>query len=356
MVGGVPAGPTDFSNMTNASIPNPGADWGMPVSGGGSVRTRPISNRFGNGEPGFKSDVSAGSPYTYVEHVYSTPSIGYDHVAEMSAGMLAFSVRKDTKEAGTTFVLALHQLNQFMRQQWDAFVLATTQTPNNPNLDGEALEFLNWMQRFGERGLEQYAAARDVGSAAALDKFDPELQLFYERATEDEYCYLTQFGIRDRVSFLGPIMDITRSNTLDDISGQTTYQHTSQVVVGVGRRVPCSQMFGQVSELSDGAKLWLMCTRIHCEETRYGAFCIRPGGSARRDGPTQSECSYRDESGMLCHGHIRYVGTVNRMPHKDSSPYAIQQSTNTGAYSNNADAYNAHCTLPEFFINAGCVA
>ena len=358
-VGGIDTGPNDsFRGMLSMGPVDPGIRWAPPRGAGGAVRTRPVAARFGDGAPGPVSDVSGGnSTMGYVDAVFHTPSIGYDHVAEMQQGMLAFAVRRKQQEEGATLIMSLHQVNAAMREQWADFLLYTT--PGGGNQDSEALEFLRYMQLFGERGLELYAHMlnestryKSVSPFVTAVVENVELQNYHRLAQQDDFCYLTRWGIRQRVRYVGPIMGTTRERTLDDM-GQERYAVTSSVVVGAGRRVPCTQIFGPRHSIRDGSRLWLICTRTPCEPTKFGAFRFLAGGGGLRDGPTDAERTYRDESGALCRGDVRWVGTVNRAPFKESSPYAITQATNTGAVVNNDAAVSMHLALPMMHINSG---
>lgn len=355
LVGGVPSDPSNGFG-TGMGIPQAGVPWDRPLSGRGTVRNGPIAGRFGDGAPGMQSDVSGDSAYSYIEHSYSVPAAGYDHFSEMREGMLAFGVRRQTGEPGAHLVITLAQLNAAMREQWTNFLVYTT-GGGNPYQDAEALEFLGYMREYGEAGLETFDRISKLPSWNPLcqkhDATEAErLRRYHELATSDDFCYCTGYGIRQRVTYLGPIMSLSRGHTLDE-TGQETVERLGNLDVGVGRRVPCAQQFGHSHNVTSGCKLWLLTTRIPCGNNKFGAFCVFPQSNPMRDGPSLAERTYRDESGARCLGRVRYVGTVNTASSESVSDFAIIEATNTGATCDNAKAVHMHGTLPTFFINAG---
>jgi hypothetical protein len=291
-----------------------------------------------------QNDVSTDG--LYIEQSFSTPSIGYNHFAEMREGMLAFAVRANTGDPGSTFIITLHQLNGLMREQWDDFVISTTPQPN-PRFDDEAKQFLDYLQEFGEQGLGRYEELYSNGAAPKLQDLPPGLSKFWSLAKSDRYCYLTLFGIRQRVNYLGPIVNMTGSYTLDPMDNRGRGQ--GAVVVGLGARVPCSQIFGRRDDITHQVKLKLTCTRMECEDGGYGAFCVVPGFETQR----AFNVTFRDESGAICQAFVRHVGTVHTPAAKESGAFAMLQAANMAPAISNEVAWNSHCALPMFFINAG---
>lgn len=322
------------------AIGRPGSDFGsmdLPRFGGtleGAVSQ--LANNINH------TDVSTDG--LYIEQSFSTPSIGYDHFAEMCDGMLAFSIRVSTGDEGSTFIVALHQLNGLMREQWDDFVISTT-PGTNPRLDGEAQKFLAYLQQFGEHGLGVYNYYFCEGNMTKLQSMPSGLNEFWKLAKSDRYCYLTLFGIRERVSYLGPIVNSTTSRTLEPVDNRGRGQ--GAVVVGMGGRVPCTQIFGRRDEITDQVKLHVIVTRIVCPGGGYGSFCIMPGFG------DQSNITFRDESGLICQAQKWHVGRVHTVADKESGSYAVQMATNLAPAISNDTAWKQHSALPMFFVNAG---
>ena len=335
--GGVSTGPQDaFAAMLGAQIKSEGHRWEPPQS----------MSSVSGAEPPTISDVSsAQSTMSKITTTFKTPSFGYDHVAEMQSGMLAFSVRRQQLDADETLILALHQVNAAMREQWDEFVSRTS----GNSYDNEAKEMLELMQKFGDRGLD---LAEHEQQNCGCHETIQALARYRELALQDDFCYLTSWGIRQRIKYVGPIVTTTRERTLDDM-GRERYGGTSSVVVGSGRRVECTQLFGSLVDIPDGARLWLICTRRMCSSRYYGAFEFRPGGGGCYNMPMRADRVYRDESGKPCEGRVRFVGTVNRSAMKESSGYAILQACNLGTSINNDAATNMHASLPLMHINSG---
>lgn len=316
--------------------PGPVAGFQMPTFGG-PLSSNGVFNR---------GDVSDDSENMYVEQQYSTPSIGYNHFAEMREGMLAFCVRVDPGDKGATFIVVLHQLNRLFREQWDDFVISTTgDATNNPRFDGHARKFLTYMQNFGEHGLSRYETVHCSGNARELAKLE-DLREYWDMAKSDQFCYLTLFGILQRVSYLGPITNLTRSYTLDVKDYHDAgYQG---IVVGLGQRVPCTQVFGRSEQLTPQVKLHLTYTRIPCSDGKYGAFWVMPGSEFDDHAKW-----YRDESGTKCCAYKRNVGSVHTAATKQNSSFAILQATNMAPALAEDSAWRQHSGLPFFFLNCG---
>lgn len=290
----------------------------------------------------WKNDAS--SEGGYIDQQYTTPVSGYNYFAEMREGQLAFCIRIDPGEPGTTFILTLPQLNKLMREQWDDFVMSTSgSAANNPRFDSYSRVFLNYMQNYGEHGLQLYEKL--VYAGKANDPKYGNLQEYWSMAKEDRFCYLTLYGIRHRVSYLGPIQNMTNSYTLNPVvrdHGQGT------IVVGMGQRVECSQIFGRMDEVTHQASLELLFTRMPCHDSLFGSFCVYPRVTSRH-----SSATFRDESGALCQAYVRHVGFVHTVPSKESSGYTIMKAANTGPSVTSEEAWAEHCQLPKFYINAG---
>lgn len=291
-----------------------------------------------------QNDVSTDG--LYIEQSFSTPSIGYNHFAEMREGMLAFSVRVNTGDPGSTFIITLHQLNGLMREQWDDFVISTT-PGTNPRFDDEASRFLTLLQTYGEHGLGRYQELYCKGNVTALMELGKDLAEFWSLAKSDRYCYLTLFGIRQRINYLGPIINMTGSYTLDPVDNRGRGQ--GAVVVGMGARVPCSQIFGRRDDITNQVKLMLTFTRMACENGGYGSFCVVPGFQTRHS----SNTTFRDESGAICQAYVRWIGNVHTPSAKESGSFAMLQAANMAPAVSNEVAWKSHCTLPMFFVNAG---
>lgn len=306
-----------------------------------------------------RSDVSYNSAYEFISYPYVTPSVGYDHVSEMAPGMLLFSVRQRIEdEAGASYILALPQVNKLFRDQWDDFVTATTAVGGditlNPYGSSDAEQFLKWMQMYGESVLWQYDSARSVTTTnpdGHLEKYEgTEIAQYYQRAMEDDYCYLTLFGLLKRLTYIGALIEPNRGTTINEMTGEDRYSDISTLSVGVGKRVPVTQLFGTNETVAVGSKLRLNISRSYCSEGRYGAFQIRPASYINTDGPVPSELKYMDESGRMCNGRSWYVGFVLEPSSKEPSTFAMQEAANLGHLTNNKRAWEMHGTLPTFHV------
>lgn len=315
------------------------------------------------------SDASSNSSFEFISYSFACINSGYDHVSEMAPGMLCFSVRQKVEaEPNATVILAFPQVQKVIADQWDDFRTATTgDAATNSYYDPEAVEFLGAMQKFGETILHSYDATRNPNTQRVytlnenkvrvpVDKYGEEVRLYWERACQDKFCYLTGFGQKKRISFIGVLIEPSRGTTINEITGQPEFAETSLLSVGIGRRLPVSQIFGAHDDVGIGCHLWLVSRRVYCGGGRYGSFEIRAVCCAENGFPTAAELQYRDEAGMLCLGNAWYVGYLLEPSDRPVSTVAIEAASNLGSIKNNAQALQAHGTLPTCWVAVGLKA
>lgn len=310
---GFPAGPTDWSSMTGMGVPQTGG------FSGNSVSTAPFYREVENDEG------------QYIESTFLAPSVGIDYVKHMREGMMMFAIRHHLADPGATVVVNQAQLNRLMREQWDEFVRRTTESANRDGEHPEDNQFLDLLRQHGELGLELY----DMYVNSTLEsnrKRAAAYSAFATMAVSEKFCYLTSYGIRKRVNYIGPILSLSISSTLDegDYANRTD---PSSLAVGVAKNVPCAAIFGPSNEMHARTKLWMIITRVRCEGNKCGTFCVKATYSKTTEDPempSHMALTYRDESGALCNAIRRYVGSVLVPPTEYSPSAAIQLSTGCG--------------------------
>lgn len=352
--------------------PNPG-NFGMtqvPTAGyefyprGAAADVGGMAAAMGYGENPLESTVVTLDSWETVSYQYMAPStLGDGSDMLIMSRMLSWIVKVHNVEDESTIVLTLPKLNKMAQDQWNSFVRDTTgDARTNPYFDEEKFEFLGWMQSYGERSLEAYAYARSHG---LLDKNGEPLtrqyeartngaiRSFFERSTKAGYCYLTRYGWYSTVEYAGVVNNTNRAETLLGLDDTSQREHYLQVNIAYAKRCECAQQFGDNNEIIAGARLWVYLTRKRCPGGGYGAFVLIPGGSKRRDGPSNRERVYADESGMLCRGHVWRVGIVTDASTQAPSVVARERANNTGDAQDEQLAYQMHAVLPSFYAVLG---
>lgn len=342
-----------FPEYGTSEIGNAGPN--VPYTTWDAQSTRGIARFTNNGQPP-KSVGSIGlKTVDFISHQYLSPPVNDEADMLLMPEMLAFLVKEMDPNEGTNVVLSLPALNKIMQDQWDDFVLRSTQSANNAYETTDAVNFRGWLMEYGEQGLNDYVAARKRGDSKMLDTMHnkTELRQFWEMSTKDGYCYLTLHGIMSRINYAGPIISTNRAHSLEDENLTGTYEHYTQVVIGLAKRVRVANMFGNAENITTGSKLWVLLTRKYCGDGKYGAFAMIPGGCKAKWRPLSHHRNYVDEAGNEMEGHTYAVGVVIEPADRSPHEAAIEQATNTGAYINAKAAYDAHALLPTMYIAAG---
>lgn len=335
---GFPSGPTDWSSMLGLNVPQ--------TSGfsNGQPSTAPFWNEVENDEG------------QCLEATFLSPSVGIDYVKGMREGMVVFALRQHLNEPGTTVLVTQAQLNRLMREQWDVFVSRTTLQAANSGVFVEENQFLDLLRLHGELGLELYDKYK-ASPNKALKNMVAKYAVFATMAVSQNFCYLTAYGIRQRVNYLGPILSLSISSTLDegDYANRT---EPASLAVGMGKNVPCAAIFGPSDEMRMRTKLWIVISRLRCDGNKCGAFCVKATYSTVSDEPEMSPhmgITYRDESGALCNAIRRYVGSVLVPPTAYAPSGAIQQATGCGPIlaSTEMGEVRNHFAIPMMTIAAG---
>lgn len=264
--------------------------------------------------------------------------------------MLVFGINQMDPEESSNMLLSLSKANCLMQNQHADHTLAIV--PGSPQYDDEHFEFHRWLRDYGEAGLEHYAHVRESGNKEKIAALG-ELQRFWERATGDDFCWLTTYGILKRISFLGIIITANRGVGIETIDQTAASEHYTQVTVGVAKRVRCAQMFGNNCDITTGSNVWITLSRKYLGRGKYGAFQLKPGGSKHRDRPLVGETRYIDDAGITQTGHVFRVGVVIEPANQEPASFAVETANNTGYQTSERNSSEAHATLPTVYLAVG---
>lgn len=293
-------------------------------------------------------------PITYP--IY-TPPWTYASDSNLREQQCLFAIReKDLDERNSTCVLSVPTINTLATEQWQQFVIKTTQ---GPYYDDEAADFKKWLEEYGERALWEYAWVRTHLNKKKIQEYEAKvaasnLKQFWERAQHPQYCYLTSFGFVMRLNFLGVLEH--RSNS--GVTEENCMDGGEQVVLAVSfaKRTRVANAFGNADDFIVGGNTWITLTRRRCEGHKipYGAFVLIPGASRTRDAPlTCAERSYLDESGAICRGPVWRVGRVLEVDIKNAQRSQLDAASNVPGNLSSRVFADVHEGLPRAYIALG---
>lgn len=260
--------------------------------------------------------------------------------------MLCFTVNMVDPDTGSSQVLTLSKVNQIMHDEWEHFLEEVRLYPG-----GSQETFYNALQAYGEVGLMNYHRAKMEGR---LNDSYNVLKEFYEKSLEDDYRWLTRFGIMHHISFAGSVINTNRAIGLETMDMTMHSDHYTTVNVCLAKRARVANVFGPATDIKTGSKLWLILKRKSRPTGKdVGAYQIVPGGSATYDYPLASQLEYTDANKNIERGFFWRVGSVLRQG--DSSPAAIsiQEAANLGYHCSERNAYETHGTLPTLYVALG---
>lgn len=366
----------DIFNIPNAYVgnttgPNPG-NFGIsgpnvpmvPWAPRGSDTNQTGPAEFlGFGKPSKSIGRITGS-FDFIQYQYTVPPWDDDSHMHLMPDMLVWTLNELEPNVDTHHVRSLPQLNQLCSEAYEYFRMMVREG------DEEAETFQRYLTTYGECMLEQYINARNKKTLKTLTRKkagdDPEttmlfsgkgiesdLKHFSVMAEMDTYCYLTKWGICNKWSFSGAIINVNRATSLEVVDQTLEEDHFVEVNIGLAKRVRVANVFGDTRDITTGSQTWVALRRKHMANSRSGPFEFVPGGSTMRDRPLFQDTKYFDDSGKHCFGHVWKIGTVTEPGDFDPQISAIEGATNLGAGISARKSYECHANLPTLYLAMG---
>lgn len=287
----------------------------------------------------------------FLQYTYLCPNWGDDSHKYISPEMLCYAVKSIDPQDSSTIILTLPKCNQLSKDCYHEY------KDMIQNRDPIAEKFNKYLTTYGENalytfhhlGFEKYQSLSNATEAS-------EMKDFHDMATQDMYCWLTQYGIHSRINFLGVVINTNGASSYQELD-QTAYSaHYTQVNVGYAKRIRCANVFGSSEKITTGSKLWITLKRRFAETITgptFTYFQFIPGGSNIEDGPLQCEMSYVDPSGRRVRGHRWHVGIVMFPGSRSPQPKEIENASNLSTLCNERMACDDHGGLPTLIISLG---
>lgn len=332
-------------------------DWdGIKGPNIGSKAWTPDSGRPFSGEPPTSSMGVGNGAYDFIQKQYMVPPYHDESNNMIMPEQLCFTVNYADPSTGSVVVMTLPKVNQTLHEEHMQF--ERSRVPGNPEFNPQSQIFYNLLTAFGEKGLNAYERASSEGRLGELqerlgDKFGRLVQ-FHRMSLEDDFHWLTMFGLLRHITFAGVVINTNRATGLETMDRTLFSDHYTVVNVCLAKRIAVANVFGTLATIKTGSKLWLVLKRKNKPNGGVGELVIVPGGSHIKDYPMAGSLEFNDfKEGDVVRGHFWRVGVVLRQADSSPAEVSIQRAANMGLFCNERGAYEAHGTLPTMWIALG---
>lgn len=341
---------SDFNSIQGPNVPS--TTWEPSVGPMGEVVTEALARWTNGGIPPKSSmgvDIKA---FDFIQRQYMCSPYHDESNRLIMPEMLCFTVNYFDPHTGSVQVLTLSKVNQILHEHWEEF--EETSVPGSYNFVPRNGKFRDYLVKYGESGLENFHYADRNGRAEEFYGDEAsKMREFREMALEDDYHWLTKFGILRHISFAGSVINTTRAVGLETMDNTAHTDHYTQVNVCLAKRGRVANVFGPASRIKTGSKLWMVLRRKPRPDGTSGAFHIVPWGSHIQDYPLAAQLEFRDLDGNMVRGHYWRVGVVLRGADDSPAEVSMQKASNLGLYCSERAAYEAHGTLPTLYVALG---
>jgi hypothetical protein len=342
----------DVNSIGGPSVPS--TTWEPSTNPFGQVATDMLNAWMNGGAPPKSTmgvDIKA---FDFIQRQYMCSPYHDESNRLIMPEMLCFTVNYYDPQTGSVQVLTLSKVNQILHEHWEEFMESVFS--NGLNFSQRNKDFYDLLATYGEQGLENFHYADRNGHAEDFysGKELSDLRKFRDMALEDDYHWLTKFGILRHISFAGAVINTTRAVGLETMDNTAHSDHYTQVNVCLAKRGRVANVFGPASRIKTGSKLWMVLRRkSRPSGLGPGPFCIVPGGSHIYDYPLAGELEFEDINKKTVRGHFWRVGVVLRGADDSPATVAIQRASNLGLYCSERAAYEVHGTLPTLYVALG---
>lgn len=332
-------------------------DWnGINGPGIGSKAWTPEAGKAFSGEPPTSSMGVGNGAYDFIQKQYMVPPYHDESNNMIMPEQLCFTVNYADPTTGSVVVMTLPKVNQTLHEEHLHFERSRVQ--GNPEFSPQSKIFYDLLNEFGEKGLAAYERASSEGRLGELQerlgaKFG-KLEQLHRMSLEDDFHWLTMFGLLRHITFAGVVINTNRATGLETMDRTLFSDHYTVVNVCLAKRVAVANVFGTLANIKTGSKLWLILKRKNKPNGDAGELVIIPGGSHIMDYPMAGSLEFNDiKKDDVVRGHFWRVGVVLRQADTSPAEVSIQRAANIGLFCNERGAYEAHGTLPTMWIALG---
>lgn len=341
-------------------------DWdGIKGPNIGSKAWTPDSGRPFSGEPPTSSMGVGNGAYDFIQKTFMVPPYHDESNNMIMPEQLCFTVNYADPSTGSVVVMTLPKVNQTLHEEHMQF--ERSRVAGNPEFNPQSQIFYTLLQEFGEKGLAAYERASSEGRLGELqERLDKDtrvtkgagtfgrLMQFHRMSLEDDFHWLTMFGLLRHITFAGVVINTNRATGLENMDRTLYSDHYTVVNVCLAKRIAVANVFGTLATIKTGSKLWLILKRKNKPNGGIGELVIVPGGSHIKDYPMAGSLEFNDfKDGDVVRGHFWRVGVVLRQADSSPAEVSIQRAANIGLFCNERGAYEAHGTLPTMWIALG---
>jgi hypothetical protein len=363
-VGGNPyMGVNDIYGISQSDANAPGVSW-APTGADNALAVNTAAQSMNFGVPPLSQTVTELG-IDFIQYTYLAPPWEDDTNKYIMPEMLAFSVNELDTEANSTTILTLPKINQIMYEAWsDVKAVAVEGDPNSVE---DAIKFIKYLNKYGEEAIEMYHRARknprlmkmlekdSEGNPKNVPNPLQEIRELYHLSLQDVFCWCTRFGIMNKVTFLGVVINTNRAVSLETEEHYNNHQHYCDVNVGFAKRLFVANVFGPNDQVTTGSKLFLNLKRKKTQtsgKVSFEEYYVMPLGT-KEDYCRQIDRSYTDPSGRHMNGHSWMVGTVMVPGIRTPNMTSVANAANIGIRCNERAAYESHGSLPTLTVAVG---
>jgi len=345
----------------SVAAPYAGEIYGLPISNFGTsevgglrsytpqnINLDALSSIVTDGE----SSVRQFSANTFIQHSYSLVPFRDGSEKRIMENMLVFVARHIDKKHGQYPFVSIGKLNPLMREHHRLYGEWLSSG------DPQTVFFEGRLNDETEEKLQFYDHLRYTNDSNGIAKFLGEnegFDKFYDLATQDVYCYQTEFGIRARWNFSGVVLSKMQGTSLMsmDLTASTSELYNINVVVGEKARV--FNYWGSVKDTKPGSKVFLVLKRAQTkDDNQLGPFQFYTYATALRETVPDNFRKYLATTGetkKYNKGWCKKIGTVSE--HSGKNPNEATKQAALGLNCTEKMSYDACSTLPIMYIQLG---
>lgn len=354
---------------SNLNLTSPGISSTSWFPQGANSNNAGIASFLNFGEPpASASHYANNNDLIQMQHVIRPWHDGsHMHMAEYQP---VFCVRQIDQQHGMYTEVTLGKLNQILRESYAIYkeVLATNQS-------SDATRFQNLLNKHGEDILDLLRKYKNEGDHVFENflkgnELAAELREFYKLSTHKILEYVTKVGIMHKWNFLGVILNVNRSTSIDESSTNATEDRINVVNTVMAKRAFLHNMMGTREDSVTGADVWLVLRRVYERSGNPGHFEFAPYVSRTRIFPPKIFTTYQDngpypnddatgfkigsfpenEERRTTSAHVIPVGVITEPAARDGAPGLVAAAC--GSIDGKL-AFEASASLPKIMVQVG---
>jgi hypothetical protein len=327
------------------------------------------------GLPPSSSSVASFTSNDFIQHQHVIHPWGDGAHRNIAEYQIVFTQRTLTDHDLQLYTsVSLAKVNEILDQSYATFEALTDNIADPTLNDADCVKFKNYLDKYGEKLLEEYHQLRKKSSNTYLDAYVTdattrnELKDFYEMAINRPVLkYLTKLGILLNWNFIGVTLGVNRATTFDESDNAASSERVAVINTIMAKRATTHNIFGGIKDVITGADAYLILRRVQRRGNRGpGKFEFVPYASRFVMGIPRHLAIYSDgfeqipdpagaagktknsDIPRIVNSHVIPVGMITQPTSRDA-PEGIREVA-AGLNGNHRTAYEAISTLPTIHV------